>query len=36
MDTPQNEVVVDEELGKDYNPEDEYIIFIDDDSESDR
>ena len=34
MDTPQNEVVVDEELGKDYNPED--IIFIDDDSESDR
>ena len=36
MDTLQNEVIVDEELGKDYSPEDEDIVFIDDDSERDR
>ena len=35
MDTPQNEVIVEEELGQDYNPEDEDIVFINDDSESD-
>ena len=35
MDTPQNEVKVEEELGQDYNSEDEDIVFIDDDSESD-
>ena len=36
MDTLQNQVIVDEELGKDCNPEDEDIVFIDDDSERDR
>ena len=35
MDTPQNEVIVEKELGQDYNPEDEDILFIDNDSESD-
>ena len=35
MDTPQNEVIVEEELGQDYNPGDEDIAFIDDDSKSD-
>ena len=35
MDTPQNKVIVEEELGQDYNPEDEDIAFIDNDSESD-
>ena len=35
MDTPQNEVIVEEELGQDYIPEDEDIVFINDDSESD-
>ena len=35
MDTPQNEVKVEDELGHDYNSEDEDIVFIDDDSESD-
>ena len=35
MDTPQNEVIVEEELGKEYNTEDEDIVFPDDDSESD-
>ena len=34
VDTPQNEVKVEEELGQDYNSEDEDIVFIDDDSES--
>ena len=33
MDTPQNEVLVDEELGQDYNPKDEDIVFINDESE---
>ena len=36
MDTPQNEMIVEKELGQDYNPEDEDIVFIDIDSESDR
>ena len=35
MDTTQNKVIVEEELGQDYNPEDEDIVFIDNDSESD-
>ena len=35
MDTPQNEVIVEEELRQDYKPENEDIAFIDDDSESD-
>ena len=35
MDTSQNKVIVEEELGQDYNPEDEDIVFIDSDSESD-
>ena len=35
MDTPQNEVIIEEELTQNYNPEDEGIVFIDDDSESD-
>ena len=34
MDTPQNEVILEEELGKEYNTEDEDIVFTDDDSES--
>ena len=33
MDTPQNEVIADEELGQDYNPKDEDIVFINDESE---
>ena len=33
--TSQNEVIVEEELGKEYNTEDEDIVFPDDDSESD-
>ena len=33
MDTPQNEVIVDEELGQGYNPKDEDIVFINDESE---
>ena len=28
-------MIAEEELGQDYNPEDEDIVFIDDDSESD-
>ena len=36
MDKPQNEMIAEEELGQDYNPEDEDIVFIDDDSESDK
>ena len=36
MDTPQTEMIVEKELGQDYNPEDEGIVFIDIDSESDR
>ena len=35
MDTPQNEVIIEEELTQNYNPEDEDIVFIDDDSEND-
>ena len=35
MDTPQNEVILEEEVGKEYNTEDEDIVFTDDDSESD-
>ena len=34
MDTPQNEVILEEELGKEYSTEDEDIVFTDDDSES--
>ena len=28
MDTPQNEVIVEEELGQDFNPEDKDIVFM--------
>ena len=35
MDISQNEVIVEEELGQDCNPEDEDIVFIEGDSESD-
>ena len=35
MDTPQNEVIIEEELTQNYHPEDEDIVFIDDVSESD-
>ena len=35
MGTPQNEVIVEEVLWQDYNPEDEDIVFVDDDSERD-
>ena len=27
IDTPQNEVIVEEELRQDYNPEDEDLVF---------
>ena len=29
MDTPKKEVIVEEQLGQDYNPEDEETVFID-------
>ena len=35
MDISQNEVIVEEELGQDCNPEDKDIVFIEGDSESD-
>ena len=35
MDTPQNEMIVEKELGQVYNLEDEDIVFVDIDSESD-
>ena len=35
MDRLQNGVIAEEELGQDYNPKDEDIVFIDDGSESD-
>ena len=35
MDTPQNEMIVEKELGQDYDLEDEDIVFVDIDSESD-
>ena len=34
-DTPQNEMIVEKELGQVYNLEDEDIVFVDIDSESD-
>ena len=34
MDTPQYEMIVEEELGQDYNREDEDIAFIEDNSGS--
>ena len=35
MGTTQNEMIVEKWLGQDYNPEDEDIVFIDIDSQSD-
>ena len=35
MDTPKKEVIVEEQLGQDYNPEDEETVFIDRDIGSD-
>ena len=35
MGTPQNEMIFEKWLGQDYNTEDEDIVFIDIDSESD-
>ena len=34
MDTPQIEVIFEEELGQDYNSENEGIVFIDNGSKS--
>ena len=35
MNAQQKEVILEEELGQEYSPKDEDIVFIDDDSESD-